>query len=101
MRKYVLWAALILAVNLPAMALAQEEVALALKSGHVIRIPYGYSQIAEAMKRMREERNFVVEINVNGAPMLLNLPEVVAVCKGKCTYLDVVDKRDPSRAPAR
>ena len=46
MRKYVLWAALILAVNLPAMALAQEEVALALKSGHVIRIPYGYSQIA-------------------------------------------------------
>ena len=93
--------AVLLIMICSSIAMAQEEVALALKSGHVIRIPYGYTQIAESMKRMQGERHMVIEINVNGAPMLINLAEVVAVCKGKCSYLDVVDKRDPARAPVK
>ena len=101
MKKLLMTVFLTASLAVGGVALAQEEVALALKSGHVIRIPYGYSQIADAMKRMRDERNVIIEINVNGAPMLLNLTEVVAVCKGKCSYLDVVDKRDPARAPVK
>jgi len=98
MKRILILAAGALLLQMPLYARAQEEVALVFKSGYMIRIPYGYGQIADAMKKLRDERHQVIEITINGAPFLLDLAEVVAACKGKCTYLDVVDTRDPARS---
>jgi len=80
-----------------------EDVTIVFKTGHQVTIPSGYDKIAREMKRIKgkDSNNLPFELIINGSPFLLNLADVSAVCKGRCTYLSMVDRRDPARAPSK
>jgi hypothetical protein len=85
----------------PASALAADAATIVFNSGQRVYINNGYGQIVTAMKQLnaRSQDHQIVDLNIEGGSFLLNVAEVVIVCRDRCTSLEVVDFRDPSRAP--
>jgi hypothetical protein len=82
-------------------ALAADAATIVFNSGQRVYINNGYGQIVTAMKQLnaRSQDHQIVDLNIEGGSFLLNVAEVVIVCRDRCTSLEVVDFRDPSRAP--
>jgi|GEM_PF-3542408 len=95
---------MMLGLSLPAGPLwAADAVTLIFKSGQVVKIDDGYRQIAEAMKTLNVEDRFykIIELNIGGGSFLLNVAEVVIVCRDNCAPLTVLHQLDPKRGVAQ
>ena len=87
---------------MPRQALAADGATIIFRSGIRAYVSNGYSKILEVMKNLNNSsaRHSVVQLDIEGAPFLLNVAEVVILCRDECTSLDVIDTRDPARSRA-
>ena len=100
MRKFLAALGLALAISLPATSFAGDGATIIFRSGIRAYVNKGYSKILDAMKTMgnSDSRHAIVQLDIEGAPFLLNVAEVVILCRDDCTSLEVVDTRDPARS---
>ena len=79
---------------------AADAATLVFRSGIRVYINNGYGKILDAMNRLnKDDRDHsIVQFDYEGGPFLLNVSELVLVCRDRCTTLEVVDIRDPARA---
>ena len=71
---------------------------LIFKSGIKIYINNGYEKVVDAFSKLDSDaRHKVIPLDVEGGIFLLDVAEVVVVCKEKCTSMTLEDTRDPSR----
>jgi hypothetical protein len=84
---------------LPISAFAADAATLIFRSGQRVYVDDGFRLIVDAMKSLNEKSqdHKVVELNIGGGSFLLNVAEVVIVCRDKCVSLQVIDTRDPAR----
>lgn len=91
-------------IFLPSAVLAGEGVTLVFKSGQVVSINDGYRAVVSAMRSLDKkstEVNKIVELSVGGSTFLLNMAEVVIVCRDECSNLQVNHQLDPARSKSR
>ena len=86
-------------VLLPDSAYAADGATIAFRSGQVAFIDNGYEKILEAMESLgRESKDHkIVKLSIGGGTFLLNVAEVVLVCRDRCTSVEFRDLRDPRR----
>jgi len=71
---------------------------LIFKSGIKIYINNGYEKVVDAFSKLDSDaRHKVVPLDVEGGIFLLDVAEVVVVCKERCSSMTLEDTRDPSR----
>lgn len=71
---------------------------LVFKSGIRIYVNNGYEKIVDAFLKIKSDaRHEIVSLDVEGGIFLLDVAEVVVVCKERCTSITLEDTRDPSR----
>lgn len=82
-------------------AFAGDGATLVFKSGQVVYLNYGYQVLATAMSNQfaRGQTHAVVELAQEGSSSLVNISEVVVLCRDRCKNLEVIDFRDPARTP--
>ncbi len=73
---------------LPGSALGDEKATVVMQSGLVITIDNSYKQIVDAVKGQKKEG--FLELNVQGSSLMVNLKEVVVVCKDSCSSMVIV-----------
>lgn len=74
----------------PALA-APDPATLLLKSGAVLRLNDGYRELVQAMGSLGSSNSTVkvVVLSIGGEPFIINMVEVVVLCKGSCNALKV------------
>lgn len=79
----------------PKLAAAGDGATILFKEGHVAYINNGYSALVEEYKKLnRESRpHAIIELKIESSPFLINLSEVVIICRDRCTSLEVSDPR--------
>lgn len=94
---------LMLIVVLPSIAHAGDAATLVFKSGQVVMIEDGYRQVVDEMKAIngKPDQSRIIELNLGGGSFLLNVSEVVIVCRDDCKSLIVRHQLDPARANNR
>lgn len=83
---------LVAALLCPVSALAGDGVTMIFRSGQVVLIDNGYKQIVDAMKSLNDEkdvRHRIVALDIGGDNFMLNLAELVVVCRDTCKSLTV------------
>ena len=71
---------------------------LIFKSGLRVYVNNGYEKIVDAFSAVpKDARHTVISLDVEGGIFLLDVAEVVLVCKEQCSSIKVVDTRDPAR----
>jgi hypothetical protein len=72
-------------------AFAGDGATIVLKSGAIITINNGYTQIVGGMKEFnrRGTENFNAEINMEGTTFFINLADVALVCRDECKSLEI------------
>ncbi|RIL11148.1 MAG: hypothetical protein DCC75_02935 [Proteobacteria bacterium] len=90
-------------LGLVAPAWAGDKATIVFESGQVVTIDDGYRQIIDAMKKLdgQNVEHRIVEFQIGGGSFLLNVAEVVIVCRDNCSSLTVVHQLDPKRGAAR
>ena len=85
--------------SLPGTALAGDAATIHFKSGHVVIIDDGFKDIVEAMRGLNSSSSDhkIVKLDLQGGSFLLNVAEVVIVCRDSCRGLTTVDTRDAAR----
>ncbi len=82
-------------------AYAADGATIVFTSGQVVRLQDGFKDLAPAFKRLSDKKgnqeHQVVQLTLNGNTFLLNLAEVVILCRDDCGGLSIEDKRDPAR----
>ena len=93
-------ALLVLFFFFPSVSYAADAATIVFKSGQVVKINDGFKDVSAAMRELnnKSQEHRVVQLELNGGTFLLNVAEVVIVCRDDCRGLDVVDVRDPARA---
>ncbi len=73
------------------------------ESGQVVKIDDGFRQIVDAMRSLNgsSAHHKIVELNIGGGSFLLNVAEVVIVCRDACDPLTVLHQLDPRRGGAK
>ena len=95
--KKLLLVALLSSLFAPAMAFATGAT-LVFKSGLRIYVNNGYEKIVDTFSTIdKDARHKIVSLDIEGGIFLLDLSELVVVCKEKCTSISIVDTRDPAR----
>ncbi len=90
-------AVFLLAVVIPAPVFAAGAT-LVLKSGLRIYVNNGYEKIVDGFSSIdKDARHKVISLDIEGGIFLLDLSELVLVCKEKCTSIIITDTRDPAR----
>ena len=76
-------------------AQAGDAATIVFREGYFVYTNYGFKAISEAFKGAspKSSSNRIVELNVEGGTFLLDLSEVVIVCRDRCPGLTVVDPR--------
>jgi putative cell wall-binding protein len=100
MRRYlILLTYFALGLAAPATSLAADAATIVFRSGQVVRLNDGFKDIAPALERLNEnsQDHKIVQLTLSGNTFLLNLAEVVILCRDDCRGLTVEDKRDPAR----
>lgn len=99
MKKLLLLAILLLPLSRPSLAWAGDAATVIFSSGQVVRLTEGYPQILEAMRTLnqRSAEHKILELKLGGDTFLLNVAEVVVVCREECRSLKYVHQLDPSR----
>jgi hypothetical protein len=101
MKKRSLLSALSVLLLLPSVSWAADRATVIFKSGQVVTIEDGYKQIVESMKSSASNstaRSRILELNIGGGSFLLNIDEVVVVCRDDCRSLTIRHQLDPARA---
>ncbi len=80
----------------PLSALAADAATVIFDSGQTIRVDDGFRQIAEAMKSGKPE---VLELAVGSATVLLNIREIVVLCRDQCRGVGIKHQLDPKSHP--
>ena len=71
---------------------------LVFKSGLRVFVNNGYDKIVDAFSKIQKDaRHNIVSLDVEGGIFLLDVAELVLVCKEKCSSIDIIDTRDPAR----
>lgn len=90
-------AASLITLFIPAFASATGAT-LVMKSGLRIYVNNGYEKIVDGFETIdKDARHKIVSLDIEGGIFLLDLSELVLVCKEKCTSISIVDTRDPAR----
>ena len=84
-------------------ALAGDAATLVFKSGQMVMIEDGYNKVVDQMRSIsgKPEQPHIVELNIGGGSFLLNISEVVIVCRDDCKSLIVRHQLDPARASGK
>ena len=84
----VIMGCLILAV--PAWA-APDPATLLLKSGAILRLNDGYRELVQAMGSLGSSNSTVkvLDLSIGGEPFIINVVEVVVLCKGSCNAMKI------------
>ena len=79
--------------------LAADGATLVFKSGQVVFLNNGYKQLSELLSKLskKSQDHQFVELNLEGSSFLLNISEVVILCRDHCSNLEIIDVRDPAR----
>lgn len=87
----------------PQLSHAGDAATIIFESGQVVKIDDGFRQIVEAMKGLNQSnaKHKIVELNIGGGSFLLNVAEVVIVCRDACEPLTVLHQLDPRRGGAK
>lgn len=90
----------ILALCVPLSAYAGDAATVVFKSGQIVEIENGYRQVIEAMQQLAKGQKdyYIVDLNIGGGSFLLNVAEVVIVCRDDCKSLRVRHQLDPARS---
>lgn len=69
------------------------------REGQVVYLDDGYATLVEAYKAMDKHADGrkIIEMTLNGSSFLLDLSQVVIVCRDKCASIQVVDPRKSGR----
>ena len=81
-------------------AFAGDAATVVFKSGQVVQIPDGFREIINSMKTLNRESSdhAIVEMNIGGGTFLLNVAEVVIVCRDECKSVNIRHQLDPARS---
>jgi len=80
-------------------AFAGDAATVVFKSGQVVRIDDGFKEIVSSLRSLdgKEDKHKIVELNIGGGTFLLNVSEVVIVCRDSCSTLTIQHQLDPKR----
>jgi len=86
-------------LGLATSAYAGNGATIAFRSGQLAFIDDGYDQLLVAMQSLerKDSTHKIVKLTVAGGTFLLNVSEVVLICRDRCKSVDFYDQRDPSR----
>lgn len=89
----------ILSLILVSQAWAGDGATVIFKSGQVVQIDDGYRQIVESMKTLNgaSTDHKILELTIGGSSFLLNISEVVIVCRDNCSNVVILHQLDPKR----
>lgn len=92
-----------LALILVPRAFAGEGATIIFESGQVIQIDDGYKEIVNGLKSLSSgsQQHKILEITLGGSTFLINVAEVVIVCRDRCSNLTVLHQLDPKRGGNR
>ena len=100
MRKTLIAALFVASVSLmPQPAFAGDAAIIIFRSGQVLVVGDGYRAIVDSMKRLNESSadHRVVELTLGGGEVVLNVAEVVMVCRDRCKGMSIQHQLDPKR----
>jgi hypothetical protein len=81
-----------------ASAWAGEGATIIFRSGQTIMLDSGYNEIAAAVKAHTNKRTSeIVSLNIGGNEILLDVSEVVLLCRDSCRTLRLSHQLDPER----
>ena len=76
-------------------ALAGDGATILFREGQLAFLNNGYSQLVDAYKKLNADSRAhkIVELNIESSPFLINVAEIVLICRDRCTSLEVKDPR--------
>ncbi len=79
----------------PRLALAGDGATIIMKSGVVITITNGYSQLVSGMRSLKTTgvQNYPVEIVIENTSFYVNLGEVALLCRDTCSSMTITTPR--------
>jgi hypothetical protein len=79
----------------PRLALAGDGATIIMKSGVVITITNGYSQLVTGMRSLKSTgvQNYPVEIAIENTSFYVNLGEVALLCRDTCSSMTITTPR--------
>lgn len=82
-------------IFLPLAAWAGDAATIVFREGHIAYISNGYAALVQEYKNLNEasKPHKIIELKIESSPFLINLSEVVIVCRDRCTSLEVIDPR--------
>lgn len=91
---------LILLFLSPTVASAGDAATIIFRSGQVLQVGDGYRAIVDSLKRLNSEStdHRLVELTLGGGEVVLNVAEVVMVCRDGCRGMSIQHQLDPKRA---
>jgi len=89
-------------VTAPRPALAGDGATIIMKSGVVITITNGYSQLVTGMRSLKSTgvQNYPVEIMIENTSFYVNLGEVALLCRDTCSSMTITTPRQSKEAHA-
>ena len=90
--KRVLAAALFVLILVQARpAVAGDSATIVLKSGIVLYMANGFTQLLAGMKNLKQtgSENYPIEVNIEGTSFFINLGDVAVLCRDTCGSLKI------------
>jgi hypothetical protein len=83
----------------PSSAWAGDAATVIFKSGQVVRIDDGYQQILDSMDRLdgKDIKHQILKMKIGGSSLLMDIAEVVIVCRDECNNVTILHQLDPRR----
>ena len=80
-------------------AYAGDGATLLFREGHVAYVGNGYASLVDEYKKLnrQDSKHHIIELKIESSPFLINLAEVVIICRDRCTSLEVMDPRKSSQ----
>ncbi len=80
-------------------AFAADRATVLFESGQIVVVDDGYLKIVEEYKRLNRNssEHHIIELSVGGGTFLMNLAQVVVVCRDDCRSLFYTHQLDPGR----
>ena len=85
---------------MPIVAHAGDAATVIFKSGQVVRIDDGYQTLVDAMDGLngKDVKHQILKMKIGGSSFLMNIAEVVIVCRDSCSNITILHQLDPKRA---
>ena len=82
-------------ISLTSTAYAGDGATLLFREGQLAYVANGYSALVEEYKKLNrnDSKHNIIELKIESSPFLINLAEVVIICRDRCTSLEVMDPR--------